>query len=463
MPPRAETLRAAIAGSAASLLGRHQTVRLSDMGRALDADFSGANVLLRTSNQLFAALGLIELDGVAARIVIAPPDINPEHLPAIVERAGIQTVVSNDPALAIQGVNFARLHLPRPSQAHRPLARDSVQEGEVAVASLAMRRPEGVKTEWVLFTSGTTGIPKMVAHSLEALTGAIQPATAQDIVWGTFYDTRRYGGLQILLRALLGHASLILSDADESAGDFLERLGRHDVTHLTGTPSHWRRALMSPANAAIHPRYVRLSGEIADQAILDSLKARFPGVPVGHAYASTEAGVGFEVTDGLEGFPASYIGRPGPVELKVVDGLLHVRSPRTASRYVGSADALIDDGWVNSGDMVELRGDRHYFAGRVGGIINVGGLKINPEEVEAVINRHPGVRASRVSGRKNPFTGAVVVAEVVLTDPANDNASFKEAIMEACRQTLPAHKVPAMLRFVPALELTAGGKLSRHA
>ncbi len=458
MPPRAEFLRAAVAGSAASLFGRHQTVRLSDMGRALDADFSGANVLLRTSNQLFAALGLIELDGVAARIVIAPPDINPEHLSAIVDRAGIETVVSNDPALAIEGVNFARLHLPRP--------------GAVV--------PSSCKSEWVLFTSGTTGIPKMVAHSLEALTGAIQPATAQDIVWGTFYDTRRYGGLQILLRALLGHASLILSDADEGAGDFLERLGRHGVTHLTGTPSHWRRALMSPANAAIHPRYVRLSGEIADQAILDNLKARFPGVPVGHAYASTEAGVGFEVTDGLEGFPASTVGRPGPVELKVVDGLLHVRSPRTASRYVGSADALMDDGWVNTGDMVELRSigevgsgsvptsdptesDRYHFTGRVGGIINVGGLKINPEEVEAVINRHPGVRASRVSGRKNPFTGAVVVAEVVLTDPANDNASFKEAIMEACRQTLPPHKVPAMLRFVPALELTAGGKLSRHA
>jgi len=441
MPPRAETLRAAIAGSHASLFARHRTVRLSDMGRALEADLSDANVLLRTSGQLFAALALIELDGVAARIVIAPPDIKPEHVPAIVERAGIDTVVSDDLALAVEGVNFAQLHLPRPG------------------AAVAASR----KSEWILFTSGTTGVPKMVAHGLEALTGAIPPAAAHDIVWGTFYDIRRYGGLQILLRALLGHASLILSDTDESAGDFLARLGRHGVTHLTGTPSHWRRALMSPANAAIHPRYVRLSGEIADQAILDSLKARFSGVPVGHAYASSEAGVGFEVTDGLEGFPASYVGRPGPVELKVVDGLLHVRSLRTASRYVGSADALIDDGWVNSGDMVELRGERYFFAGRVGGIINVGGLKINPEEVEAVINRHPGVRASRVSGRKNPFTGAVVVAEVVLTDPANDNASFKEAIMETCRQTLPAHKVPAMLRFVPALELTAGGKLSRHA
>jgi acyl-coenzyme A synthetase/AMP-(fatty) acid ligase len=268
--------------------------------------------------------------------------------------------------------------------------------------------------------------------------------------------------LQILLRALLGHAALILSDADEDVADFLDRLARHGVTHLTGTPSHWRRALMSPANSLIAPRYVRLSGEIADQAILDSLKARFPDAAIGHAYASTEAGVGFEVTDGLEGFPASFIGRPGAVEMKVGNGTLHIRSPRTASEYVGGA-ALLNDGWVDTGDLVEQRGARFYFAGRVGGIINVGGLKINPEEVEAVINRHPGVRMSRVFGRKSPITGAIVAAEIVLTDSANDNATFKDSILAACREKLPAFKVPAMLRFVPSLALTAGGKLSRHA
>ena len=444
MLPRPETLRQAIAGSPARLSGRHETACLADMGRALDADLSGAHVLLRTSDQLFAALALIELDGVAARIVLCPPDVKAEHLPSVIERAALDVVVSDDPALAIDGVRFEQVHLPH---AGAPI-------------------PPSRKTEWVLFTSGTTGAPKMVAHTLEGLTGAIQPTVAPDITWGTFYDIRRYGGLQILLRALLGHASLILSDAHEDVADFLVRLA--PVTHLTGTPSHWRRALMSPANAAINPRYVRLSGEIADQAILDSLKARFPGAAIGHAYASTEAGVGFEVTDGLEGFPAGFVGRPGAVEMKVENGTLHIRSPRTASEYIGG-NALLNDGWVDTTDMVEQRWSagesrsdqnqgRFYFIGRTGGIINVGGLKINPEEVEAVINSHAGVRASRVSGRKNPITGAIVIADIVA---ANDNANLKDEILALCREKLPAFKVPAMLRFVPALELTAGGKISR--
>jgi acyl-coenzyme A synthetase/AMP-(fatty) acid ligase len=428
-------LRAAIAGSDAALIGHGRGVALSAIGRALDADLTGRRVLLRTSDQLLAALALVELDGVAARIVICPPDVKSEHLPGVVERAAIDAVVGDDPALAVDGVRFEPLYPPR--------------DGVPIVPSC--------KSEWVLFTSGTTGTPKMVAHTLEGLTGAIAADAAPGVVWGTFYDIRRYGGLQILLRALIGQASLILSDAHEDVADFLARLGRHGVTHLTGTPSHWRRALMSPAIAQIAPAYVRLSGETADQAILDALKARFPGVPVGHAYASTEAGVGFEVTDGLEGFPASYLDRDGPVRMEVVDGTLRIRSPRTASQYIGGA-ALLDDGWMDTTDMVELRGDRYYFAGRTGGIINVGGLKINPEEVEAVINSHAGVRASRVSGRRNPITGAIVVAEIV----ANDNATLKDEILALCREKLPAHKVPAMFRFVEKLELTAGGKLYRY-
>ena len=101
---------------------------------------------------------------------------------------------------------------------------------------------------------------------------------------------------------------------------------------------------MSGAAANFSPRYVRLSGEIADQAVLDGLARTFPRASIGHAYASTEAGVGFAVDDCREGFPAGLIGpnRDG-VEMKVVDGSLRIRSPRAARAYVGAGTPDITD------------------------------------------------------------------------------------------------------------------------
>jgi acyl-CoA synthetase (AMP-forming)/AMP-acid ligase II len=259
---------------------------------------------------------------------------------------------------------------------------------------------------------------------------------------------------------------MLLGSPEESTADFLSRAGAHGVTHMSGTPSHWRRALMSAAAPSIAPQYVRLSGEIADQAILDRLRARYPHARVAHAFASTEAGVAFDVGDGRAGFPAGLLGqRTGGPEMKVEDGSLRIRSTRTASRYLGDADARVADadGFVDTGDMVERRDDRYYFVGRRGGIINVGGLKVHPEEVEAVINGHPRVRMSRVRARKNPITGALVVADVVLEAPADGGvADVEQELVRHCRAALPRHKVPAAINVVAGLGVNGAGKLVRR-
>jgi acyl-CoA synthetase (AMP-forming)/AMP-acid ligase II len=224
---------------------------------------------------------------------------------------------------------------------------------------------------------------------------------------------------------------------------------------------------MSPAIRDIAPRYVRLSGEIADQAILDALRAAFPQAIIGHAYASTEAGVAFDVNDGLAGFPAAYVGaNGGGVEMKVADGSLRIRSPGAASCYIGGAKLADADGFVDTGDIVELRGGRYYFAGRNGGIINIGGLKVHPEEIEAVINRHPSVRMSLVRRKQSPITGSIVVADVVLKSELRgegaQQTALQDDILKLCRETLPRHKVPAAISFVPALNVAATGKLLRR-
>jgi acyl-CoA synthetase (AMP-forming)/AMP-acid ligase II len=413
-------------------------------GRAAVAP--GRSVLIATRDQYAAALALIELDGIARRLILCPPDLAAEHLPGVVAKAGVDAIVSEDD-LGDHGSAFSLHHSTVSSQ-----------------------------TEWVILTSGTTGAPKMVAHTFASLTAPIGDAHPNNpqgpaVVWGTFYDIRRYGGLQIFLRALLGRGSLVLSGAGESTADYLVRLGAHGATHVSGTPSHWRRALMSPDARAIAPRYIRLSGEIADQGILNALRSFYPQASISHAFASTEAGVGFEVTDGLEGFPASMIGAPGDVQIQVVDGSLRLRSARTAVRSIGDGEPSIteDDGFVDTGDMVERRGGRCYFLGRRSGIINVGGLKVYPEEVEAAINRHPAVRISMVRPRKNPMTGALVAADVVLKgEPEAGRAGgtpvdVEREILQICHATLAPHKIPATIRFVPAVDIGAAGKLARHA
>jgi len=439
--------------------GIDRSVRLASLSAATALDvppgtLRGRSALIATKCQLAAALAIVELDGLVRRMVLCPPDLSATHLAFVASVAGADIVV-HDAAEPIE-VGGAITNV-RASP-------------ELRAGRIDRRSTE--PTEWVLLTSGTTGAPKLVAHSLPSLAGPLVDGSTRDSIgaWSTFYDIRRYGGLQIYLRAVLGRASLVLSCANEPTEAFLARVGRAGVTHISGTPSHWRRALMSGATTLIDPKYVRLSGEIADQAILDRLRDAFPRAQIAHAFASTEAGVAFDVTDGLAGFPARLIGDvAAPATMKVEDGTLRIRSRRTAARYLGSEAAPLsaDDGFVDTGDMVELRGDRYHFAGRKGGVINVGGLKVHPEEVEAVINADSRVRMSLVRARHNPITGAVVVADVVLIDSAAPAAQaavvdqLKRELLDACRQALPAHKVPAMLRIVPTLELTAAGKLVR--
>ena len=443
-----------------SFYDRGTALRFIDLARGTSLgghlrELAARSVLLATESQLTSALALIELEGVARRIVILPPDADPAHLPAIIAIAGIDAVLTDEGAPTHTAFDRLTRVVCRP-----------------VIEPLADDLPPRSHSDWIMMTSGTTGVPKMVIHDLATLTAALRvPSPADGAgVWGTFYDIRRYGGLQIYLRAVCGGASLVLSSAGEPVSDHLARHGAHGVTHLSGTPSQWRRALMMmPANEAIAPGYVRLSGEIADQAVLDSLRAAFPRATIGHAYASTEAGVVFEVNDGLAGFPTEYIGtvRNG-VAMKILDGTLRIRSSGAAKGYVGGAPLLDAGGFVNSGDIIERHGERFYFAGRKGGVINIGGLKVHPEEIEAVINRHPCVSMSLVRGRQNPVTGSIVVADVVLKgdgqapDKSPQQIALKDDILQLCRETLPRHKVPAAISFVPALKVAATGKLVRR-
>jgi acyl-coenzyme A synthetase/AMP-(fatty) acid ligase len=419
-----------------------------------EVDLRGRSVLVATAGQFETVAALIQLDGIARRITLYPPDLSQEHLAFVAASAAAEVVVTDQSTLS----SFAF-----PSERIIRCGREITPRG----ASRSLQ----IETEWILLTSGTMGLPKLVMHTLASLSGAIEPRdpSSDPIVWSTFYDIRRFGGLQIFLRAALTGTPLILSGAQESTTDFLVRAGALGVTHISGTPSHWRSALMSPSAGEIRPVSLRLSGEIADQAILNQLRSQYPQARVTHAFASTEAGVAFEVNDCLMGIPSEAIKQTPHVEMKVEGGTLRIRSSRTASCYLGEGcQPLKDaDGFVDTGDVLEVLEGRYHFAGRRDGAINVGGLKVHPEEIEAVINRHPEVRMSLVKPRKSPITGALVVADVVLKTPVHSvsgdgGLALKREIQQFCRGELAIYKVPVAIDFVPSLAVAETGKLMRH-
>ncbi|HEY0340595.1 MAG TPA: AMP-binding protein, partial [Steroidobacteraceae bacterium] len=218
-------------------------IRLSDLaGASVLAgqleDFRGRTVLLAAKDQLIAALALIELDGVAQRIVLCPPDLAADHFPAVIATSGAEAWVRDAGVPEENGAGLGLAVTAHPALAPEPLLRQCTHE-----------------TEWILLTSGTTGAPKLVLHTLKSLTSIIvhqlarQQPTVTPPIWSTFYDIRRYGGLQIFLRAAFRGGSLVLSDPKEPITDFLGRAAAAGITHISGTPSHWRRALMSGAAA----------------------------------------------------------------------------------------------------------------------------------------------------------------------------------------------------------------------
>ncbi|MEY9618782.1 non-ribosomal peptide synthetase component F [Bradyrhizobium ottawaense] len=148
-------------------------------------ELSGRSVLLKLSDQLRSGLAMIELDGIARRMLLCPPDLNPAYLEALISDAGIDAVVTDE------SDRRAGTGIPLIVTAQLP-----------PEATAPVKTERG--TEWLMLTSGTSGVPKIVGHTLEALTGAIVaegPARGAAPVWATFYDIRRYGGLQIFLRA----------------------------------------------------------------------------------------------------------------------------------------------------------------------------------------------------------------------------------------------------------------------
>ena len=421
---------------------------LLDNAAALAEQLKGRRIALRLANPISGIEALIAADGCAASITLLSPSLPDQHLSPLVASADCDLLLSDTP-----------LPPDLPAMVTYCSDLDSLPRSPTSQSAPA------AETEWHLATSGTTGRPKLVAHTLATLSRTARPGRPGDTParWGLLYDYTRFAGLQVVLQALFGGSKLIIPTPTASLRDRLATLAAQGCTHLSATPTLWRSITMTPGATELPLRQVTLGGEIADTRILSSLKSTYPQARITHIYASTEAGVGFSVKDGEAGFPAIYLDAPpAGLVLRLVDGRLQIKNTAIRPTYIGTGDRFgADDGWIDTGDNVERVGDRIHFLGRASGVINVGGNKVHPEEVERLLLSHPEIQSARVFSKSSPIMGALVVADIVPSQSPQDPTAFRASIKAHLREQVEPYKIPAILNLVDRLETTATGKLAR--
>ncbi len=400
------------------------------------------------------ALALLALDGVVERLLLLPGHLSEEDAVAFARLAQCDVIFTDD-----RETTADSLFQPLPIKWSAFEAYDAVFEDH-------SEAPDRNRlTRWIIPTSGTTGTPKLVSHTLQTLTRTVKgdSTLGRELRWGLLFDLTRFAGLQVFLQALRGGSTLVIPHDTSDLAATIDELIEARCNALSATPSMWRKLLMSGPLEKLPLRIISLGGEICDQGILTALRKRFPSARITHIYASTEAGVGFSVTDGLAGFPAAYLQSPPPgIELRLSnEGALSVRPALVQQEYLGRDESISgSDGWIDTGDLVEIQGERCIFLGRANGAINVGGRKVQPHEIETVILGVEGVAFVGVSGRKNPILGNLVEAHVVPL-PGTDTDQLKRAIKDACLTQLEDFKRPAVIRFTDQINLTAAGKVAR--
>jgi acyl-CoA synthetase (AMP-forming)/AMP-acid ligase II len=323
-----------------------------------------------------------------------------------------------------------------------------------------------------LLTSGTSGEPKGVEHTWESLLGPVRKMSCdRPHHWLLAYRASLYAGLQVVLQCYVGHGTLVVPERGSDPQSIAALLADAQVDMASATPSYWRQLLLRAdrsALAAIPLEQITLGGEAVDQALLDRLRSTFPAARIVQIYATTELGRCFSVSDAREGFPAAYFERQSPegVELKLEQGELLVRPAHAMRRYdplLAGPTMAAESGWFRTGDLVRIEGDRAYFVGRKTDIINVGGNKVHPLEVEQVVRSVAGVAEARVYARRSSLAGELVACEVLPDEQALPFETLKSAIAARCAAALAEHQRPRWIERAGGPMLSGAGKLLRSA
>lgn len=306
-------------------------------------------------------------------------------------------------------------------------------------------------SEITIFTSGTTGQPKRVTHSVATLARNVRKGEQyKEHVWAYAYNPTHMAGTQVFFQALMNQSTMV-NVFGESRMVVYQQIEQSGITHISATPTFYRM-LMPFEKSYPSVKRVTLGGEKSDKQLYEHICKIFPNAKVNNVYASTEAGSLFAAKDDCFQIPISIRDK---FRVENDELLIH-------KSLLGQSDSFAFDGeYYHSGDLIEWLNEEDgmfRFKSRKNELINVGGYKVNPGEIEDAINAIEGVQQSLVYGRANSILGNIVVAEVKLVEGAT---LTDLEIRKVLSSQLQDFKVPRKIQIVEELSMTRTGKLKR--
>lgn len=302
----------------------------------------------------------------------------------------------------------------------------------------------------VLFSSGTSGEPKAAVHDFTKLLQKFKK-NKKTYKTANFLLFDHWGGLNTMFHTI-SNAGVVLTVSDRSPDSVCELIEKHKIELLPASPTFLNLIIISEAYKKYDLSCLKLityGTEPMPEVTLKKIKEIFPWVTLQQTYGLIELGVlssksksndSLWVKLGGEGF-----------QTRVIDDILQIKSDSTILGYLNAPAPITEDGWFITGDRVEVDGDYFKILGRKSEIINVGGEKVFPAEVENVIQQFENVYEVTVYGKKNPLTGNIVCADI--TPAANiDSKDFAKKIKDFCRQRLQSYKVPVKVNILNEIQ-----------
>lgn len=367
----------------------------------------------------------------------------------------------------------------------RQIRYDELAEG--GQDTLAVPGPDDLQQPAdILFTTGTTGKSKGVVLSHQALAAACRHITA--VVGTTAGDVELLPlplshsfGLGRMRSALSAGASLVLFDGVYDASSIVNALSEHRATGFSSVPAGIAILLEQQAaglgRAAPHLRYLEIGSASMPVVHKMHLMALLPETRICMHYGLTEASRSAFLNFHDDHDKLESIGRPSPgVEMRIAredateaaagtEGHLEVRGRHLMSGYWQDPEmtaATLRDGWLRTGDLGRVDdGGYFWLSARASDIINVGGRKVSPHELEAVLLRHPAIAECACVGIPDPLSGQAVAAFLVACPGRRELPKLSE-LAKLLRENVEPYKVPRKFEWVDELPKSSSGKVLRH-